>query len=367
MFKNSIFIPSFKNLEKMNIGGPKTFLCLLKDYLNNQNFPFDTENYKYCQSIFFPISYDIKKLIELKKCGFKIIQRLNGIYYPEKHGNLTKNKNLKIKFIYKHLVDHIIFQSEYSQKICKYMFGPPCSQNNQIIFNGTDSKVFYPCNFSDRSNFSFTNKNVNLIITGNFRSMEQLVPLIKAFHIVKNNIRVTLKIIGPISCEIMPEIKKLGLNSNNIFHIPRANKFEIAKNLRESDILLFSHLNSSCPNTIIEAISSGLPIIAFKSGAIPELLNFNTELLVETPEKLIHSANDLNYHLLSEKILFCIKNYKKQKRISIENCKKYSFEKTGDQYIKVFNSTFKSSLKNSEIYFKLKTLSAIKLLKSLLQ
>jgi glycosyltransferase involved in cell wall biosynthesis len=165
----------------------------------------------------------------------------------------------------------------------------------------------------------------------------------------------------------MPEIKKLGLNSNNIFHIPRANKFEIAKNLRESDILLFSHLNSSCPNTIIEAISSGLPIIAFKSGAIPELLNFNTELLVETPEKLIHSANDLNYHLLSEKILFCIKNYKKQKRISIENCKKYSFEKTGDQYIKVFNSTFKSSLKNSEIYFKLKTLSAIKLLKSLLQ
>jgi len=93
----SIFIP-FGSYENTT-GGPSTFMYNLNNYLDKENIRYHTK-YKKGDSIFFPITYSYDVLKEVKKNSGKIVQRLDGIYYPSKHGGRYLDLNKDIKKIY---------------------------------------------------------------------------------------------------------------------------------------------------------------------------------------------------------------------------------------------------------------------------
>lgn len=326
-----LFIP-FKSYIN-DIGGPSTFMINLKDFLISKSFKFQSNpgRINTTNGIFFPITYDKFTLSYFKKNNLPIIQRLDGIYYPQKHGSKYINLNKDIKDIYLNYSTHVIFQSEYCKRQCFKILGILPEDKYSIIYNGTNKKIFYPGEYEEKLN---RNDKIKLITTGNFRNLDMIEPIILALDNLVNKYEFELTIIGPV---INREIIRLIKNKSYIRYIKKLNLKKIAIYLRESDIFIYSHLNPPCPNSVIEAISCGMPVISFDSGSMSELLFFARDLLAPVPNKVFQEYKEFKPELLLKKIMYAIKNLKLIKKRAVKYSYLYSFEDAGNEYIKIFN------------------------------
>ncbi len=326
-----LFIP-FKSYANY-IGGPSTFMINLKDFLISKSFKFQSNPRRIntTNGIFFSITYDKFILSYFKKNNLPIIQRLDGIYYPQKHGSRYIDLNKDIKDIYLNYSTHVIFQSEYCKSQCFKMLGIIPEDKYSIIYNGTNKKIFYPVGYERIPN---RNEKIKLITTGNFRNLDMIEPIILALDNLVNKYEFELTIIGPV---INNEIIKLIKNKSYIRYIKKLNLKKIAIYLRESDIFIYSHLNPPCPNSVIEAISCGKPVVSFDSGSMSELLFFARDLLAPVSDKIFQKYSEFDPILLEDKIEYTFKNLKLTKERAIKYSNLYSFEDTGNNYIKLFN------------------------------
>jgi|GEM_PF-375464 len=320
-----IFIP-FEDYKAIN--GPSTFMMNLNNHFDSIGYEYSND-IKDMDGIFFPVFYNIKVLKKLKKAGLPIIQRLDGIYYPEKHGKSFKKVNKDIKDVYLNYADFVIFQSEYSKQQCFKMLGEKPENQYTIIHNGVREEIFYP-DYDYKSDLN----SVKFITTGNFRNPDMLEPIVRALDIIKDKMNFKLTVVGPIINEKLDEY----LKRDYIEYLGSKDLQGIANILRQSDVYLFSSLNPPCPNSVLEAVSCGLPVVGFDDGAMAELIPFSRELLAYVSNNLFNSIEDLKPEKLAQKITFCIQNHELYRQKALENCKIYSFKKCGEKYKAVFNT-----------------------------
>ena len=109
----------------------------------------------------------------------------------------------------------------------------------------------------------------------------------------------------------------------------------VHKYLQASDYFVFPTENEAFGNSLLEAISCGLPCIATRVGGIVDIINHNVNgLLVENgDEEQLYSANE---HVLKDKKL--------AQRLGLE-ARKTAIEKFNiDKNIQVLDRTFFSSI-----------------------
>jgi len=309
------------------IGGPSTFMRNLKNYLDLRKFKYKSEMSS-TGSIFFPISFNLDELERIKTTGGEIIQRLDGIYYPSKHGDAYLEYNKNIKDIYSNYTDYVIFQSNYSYKQCFEMFGGKKNSQFSIIHNGVNCNIFYPV--KDRTRCS---KIINFITTGNFRNIDMIEPVIKALDELRSKFNFRFHLVGPIASDSLEHF----FNREYIVYHGSKNMSEVADFLRESDIFVYSHLNPPCPNSVLEAVATGLPVVGFDSGAMSELCFFNNDLLAYVSDDIFQKYEDFIPGKLAEKIQTCVENYEYYRKRSLDHAHLYSFEDCGAKYVDVFN------------------------------
>lgn len=327
----SVYIPFDSH---SSIGGPATFLQNLHGYLDKVNFPYETKLDR-ASVILFPISYDLRALEKFKARGGKICQRLDGVYYPEKHGDDHIRRNQKIKEIYLDLADHVVFQSEYSRAQCFHMFGEKDPSRYSIIVNGVNTDIFYP------SSKSMDKSHIHFCTTGSIRNIDMLDPVIKALDLLEQHMKFSFHVVGPIKDEACEKL----MDRKYIVHHGSCDLGRVAEILRATDIFIFSLLNPPCPNSVVEAIASGLPVVGFNSGAMPELLSFSPGLLADAGEKLYHSFADLSAERLAEKLEKAVDDYASYKSASLLACKTYSMDNCGRQYVEVLESLMTKMVK----------------------
>jgi glycosyltransferase involved in cell wall biosynthesis len=207
------------------------------------------------------------------------------------------------------------------------MFGEKKRENYKIILNGADASVFFPNKNKDAAH------QMKFITTGNFRNDDMLVPLINAMDIVfeKRN-DIVLRIVGPVRINKKEEV----LKRSYIEYYDEKSLHEIAELLRDSDVFIYSHLNPPCPNSVIEAVSCGLPVVGFKSGAMEEMCYFNEELLAFVSDDVFQKYEDLNPELLAEKIILCLSEFKRFKENALKHHENFSMDQCAGSYMDVF-------------------------------
>lgn len=114
-------------------------------------------------------------------------------------------------------------------------------------------------------------------------------------------------------------MEKINLSRKVNYHVflDRSQVSEVMK----GSIYLSLDVNPACPNTVIEALSTGSPVVAFDTGAIPELINDSCSAVVK------YGSNpwELGYpdvKSLAKAIIKVEKNYD----ILAKNAKKSAFE-----------------------------------------
>ena len=101
----------------------------------------------------------------------------------------------------------------------------------------------------------------------------------------KKNQQVELVIVGSVPVEMKQMVEKTGLLDKNIFLRGEISYLAVAGEMQQANALvMFSRFENS-PCSIIEALCCGLPVIATNVGGIPELLNENNGLLIESLDK----------------------------------------------------------------------------------
>jgi len=321
-----IYIPF--NEYAGSIGGPSTFMANLREYLTGAGYPFieDKNDYRNASGIFFPISFDSRVLGFFKNNNLPVIQRLDGVYYPSKHGLKYIYLNWEIKKDYLKYSDFVIFQSQYSKKECFTVLGEIDKSKYHIIYNGANKSIFSP------GNKKFNKNKIIFTAIGSFRSVDMIEPIVLALDLLKDKYNIEFKVIGPV-------LNKKILNFINrpyINYIEQMDKEGISSELKNTDIVIYSQLNPPCPNSVIEAISCGIPVVGFDTGSMKELLYFCPELLAYVSEDVFQRYKDFKYERLLEKMILCIENYHEFKMKFLNFSYLYDFKKTYREYMEIF-------------------------------
>ena len=302
--KNDLLIPD----GVKQIGGPETFRKNLHSGLEHLNYDVTGNIYGQYPLALVIQYFDALKLRSLKKAGVRIVLRLDGLAYEEWAGKDWEKMNEPVREVYADCADAVIFQSEYSARQADYFLGERHPRSFTIP-NGASLKDFDPCLKKECS------KPLRLVTTGNFRLPDMIVPQVEALrHLHRSGVDAELVMIGPVADPSLmwtttePGVRFLGAQSSSV----------IRQELLQADLFLFSMLNAACPNSVIEAIAGGLPVVGVASGALPELCSFNSDLLAAMPDRLIHQKTDVDPQALAEKVLVAQKSYEKYKSSALQ-------------------------------------------------
>jgi glycosyltransferase involved in cell wall biosynthesis len=98
---------------------------------------------------------------------------------------------------------------------------------------------------------------------------------------------------GPLRASLVRQVNLRGLRSRVRFLGERP---DVPEQLAAADLFVLPSRTEACPNGVLEAMASGLPIVASRVGGIPELIESGSDgILVpsDSPRDLADAINDL--------------------------------------------------------------------------
>jgi glycosyltransferase involved in cell wall biosynthesis len=143
--------------------------------------------------------------------------------------------------------------------------------NVTVIPNIVNFERFKPC-VKSREN---TNQEFKLIVTRNLEPIYGLPTAIRAVARATKelpNLKLLIAGSGPQKKELLKLIDDLDLQ-NNVSFVGRLGPGEIELFYRDADIMLNPTTVDNMPNSVLEALASGLPIITTDVGGIPYIVD----------------------------------------------------------------------------------------------
>lgn len=89
---------------------------------------------------------------------------------------------------------------------------------------------------------------------------------------------------------------------------------------------------------MLEAISVGLPVVGFASGAMQELLTWQTDLLALVSDDVFQRYENFDAAKLADKISLCCQNLMFFRERALAHSHLYSFNECGRRYVEVLTS-----------------------------
>jgi glycosyltransferase involved in cell wall biosynthesis len=225
------------------------------------------------------------RLWQAKRQGVPIVQRLNGMNWlhhvektPLKAYLRAELNNRLLAFIRRRLADRIVYQSQFSQDWWEREFGP-IQAGAQVVYNGVDLDSYHPSGTENRP----TDHDRILLVEGhlsgaNARGLLTAVRLAQA--VAKNHSRtIELMVVADVSDPVKAQAHSLAPDLWITWRgvVPRS---EIPEIDRSAHVLFSADLNAACPNSVIEAMACGLPILAYDTGALNELVQDGAGIVV---------------------------------------------------------------------------------------
>lgn len=259
-------------------GGPATFQANLTRGLQAQGIEvtYDIHDRPFGALLVIGGTHHLRELWQVRAAGIPVVQRLNGMNWIHRRRNTgvrhflrAEYGNFILRTIRKRIADHIVYQSLFARELWERVDGPtPVSSS--VVYNATDLDVFSPVGLqtppSDRWRVVLVEGN---LMGGYEVGLEHALGFAERLD-NRTTRPVELIIVGKVPANTKARYRsKIHLQTQWQGKIPHE---QIAEINRSAHIFFSADLNPACPNAVIEALGCGLPVAAFATGALSELV-----------------------------------------------------------------------------------------------
>ena len=257
----------FSGARSGNYGGPLVKVKRLKqefsEYFLNYNLLYVLSNAPYLPEY----SY---KLIKKKK--IPIVFNQNGVFYEAWYQGNWQRENARMSVPY-HLANYVFYQSQFCKKSANKYLGVR-EGDSEILYNAVNTALFRPNKeLSHKTDDSFIFLLSGWIDKHLYYRVENTIKALAAA--IREGLNAKLIIAGGLHQDVTKASKQLihELRINNLIKFTGPYKQEEAPSIYNSaNAYIMTKHNDPCPNTVIEALSCGLPVLYSDTGGIPELV-----------------------------------------------------------------------------------------------
>lgn len=237
------------------------------------------------------------------------------------------------KYFFKNIVksDMIITGSEFSkQEILEQLNFS--SEKIRVIYHGIDHKLF---KLDDKLDLNFELPKKFIFSVGSIEPRKNLLGLLKAYDLLENNLKAEYKLVlagfkGWENKEIMTLIEK---NKENIHYLGFISDIELVKVYNLATCFVFPSFYEGFGLPVLEAIACGTPVICSNTSSLPEVGG----------DAVVY-CNPYDLNDIKNKIEIVLNDDNLQKEMikkGLERAKLFSWEKSAEEHIKVFEEVLK--------------------------
>lgn len=263
----------------LGLGGTASFQSRLIDGLKNLgiSYSFEISDKDNSAVLIIGGSRQLVKLWQAKRRGVRIVQRLNGMNWmhrvektPLKVTLRSEINNRILAYIRANLADAIVYQSEFSRVWWERVYGEHPIPNS-VTYNGVDLEQYSPYGPETPPEDHYRILLLEGRLVGQFsRGLFTAVKLAKTLQTMVQ-LPVELMVVGMVTEDLIAQAytlePDLWITWTGV--LPRNS---IPVYARGAHVLFSADLNAACPNSVIEAMSCGLPVLAYDTGALSELV-----------------------------------------------------------------------------------------------
>jgi len=240
--------------------GPNSFAQRLATELLNQGHVIADDN-----------DYDVVlAFIETSFRDYKapVVLRLDGIWFKDENEFKIKNRGIKRSYEF---VDHVIWQSEFDKNMVTHWWG---NRSGSVVHNGIYIDPIK--NESDiASEILKLRQTYDKIFccSANWHGQKRLRQNVELFRHLKNGLYQN-------SCMIIMGNNAEQISGNDLFYTGNLPHEICEQVFAVSDWMIHLAYLDHCPNTVIESLMQGTPVICSNLGGTKELVQgFGVQLL----------------------------------------------------------------------------------------
>ena len=225
---------------------------------------------------------DLPGLLRMRRNGIRIVQRLDGINWLHRrlhtgarHFLRAEYGNRLLTLLRSMVVTQVVYQSEFVRGWWDRQFGPGHAPA-VVIHNGVDLSAYSPEGPHERPGGTFRLLLVEGSLQGGYES--GLATAIGLAERLAEKFPLELMVVGSVSPNLQAAYQEK--SRVRILWAGLVPRDRIPFLDRSAHLLYSADINAACPNSVIEALACGLPVAAFATGALPELVTGDSGRLV---------------------------------------------------------------------------------------
>ena len=222
-------------------------------------------------------SRDLTALYRVRQRGVRVVQRLDGINWIHrvrpisiKHSLRAEYGNFILSVIRRYIAGSIIYQSEFSKRRWNQRFGE-IKKPAHVVYNGVDLKNYSPG--AKRSTLRYRLLVVEGSLGGGYENgLENAIRL--AEGLAARGLPMEVQVVGEVSQALKQHWQSLSKVA--LIWSGQVAREQIPDIDRSAHLLFSADIHPACPNSVVEALACGLPVISFDTGALSELVTPET-------------------------------------------------------------------------------------------
>ncbi len=219
---------------------------------------------------------DLRPLLwAARRRGAPVVVNQDGVGYPGWAGERTADVNRPLRRALL-AADHVLYQSEFCKRSADDWLGAPRGAW-EVLHNAVDVDRFTPADAPPSG-------GPVLLLGGDQTQRYRLEVALRTFAlVVRGHPEARLLVAGRVAWDPRDVLRELGLE-RRVELVGRYAQRDAPALYRRAHVLLHTKVNDPCPNVVLEAMASGVPVVYAASGGTVELVGAEGGVGVPHPD-----------------------------------------------------------------------------------